>query len=220
MQLAEELETILEPHYRTVIGQRKDAVCALPVRIVAASEEKRDQQLAQECRELLLGHDDWAAMLRDLLDGLGKGFAVSEIIWQYRSTNFGMRWVPQAIQRVDPRWLRYYGGDGRTLGLRQAGTLELQPLLRHKWVIHEPHLISAPPVLSGLALPVLFLAMLKRFNLNQWARYVERYGKPTRVGKYPKWATEKGKKNIGPRCGVSRAFDGRNDTRRDADRSS
>ena len=196
LQLAEELETVLEPHYRTVIGQRKDAVCALPVRVVAASEAKKDQDLTQELRELVLNHKDWARALRDLLDALGKGFAAIELIWELKTTSYGQRWCVKSMERVDPRWLRYYGGDGKTLGLRQEGTQELEPLQKHKWIIHEPHLLSAPPIKGGLALPVLFLAMLKRFNMNQWARYVERYGKPTRVGHYPKWATEKGKRTL------------------------
>ncbi len=185
LELAHELEIYYEPHYRQQLGIRKDAVLALAVQIDPASEDEKDQTIAAELRSYLLGHEDWDDLLRDLLDGLGKGYAVAEIVWQPPDIA-QPRWRPGSFIRVDPRWLRYYKGSGRILGLRQEGTLELLPLLPHKYIIHEPHLVSAPPLLTGLALPVLFWAMLKRFSINQWAQFLERFGKPFKVGKYPR----------------------------------
>ena len=185
LELAHELEIYYEPHYRQQLGIRKDAVLALPVQIDAASEAAQDQVIAAELRQALLDHEDWDDLLRDLLDGLGKGYAAAEIIWQAPDTSWP-RWRPDSFLRVDPRWLRYYKGSGRILGLRQEGKRELLPLLPHKYIIHEPHLVSSPPILTGLALPVLYWAMLKRFTINQWAQFLERFGKPFKVGKYPR----------------------------------
>ncbi len=128
----------------------------LAVQIDAASEDEKDQAI--ELRSYL--HEDWDDLLRDLLDGLGKGYA--EIIWQPPDTTHPR---PGSFVRVDPRWLRYYKGSGRILGLRQEGSRELLPLLPHKYIIHEPHLVSAPPILTGLAKLGLKLEKADNFTI-------------------------------------------------------
>ena len=49
--LAEEMEE-KDPHYAAVLGTRKRAVSGLPISVEAASEEARDQELAEALRGL------------------------------------------------------------------------------------------------------------------------------------------------------------------------
>lgn len=100
MTLAEEIEE-RDLHYASVLRTRKLAVAALPPSVEAASEDAFDKKLADEVR-LLMESDQTPELFFDLLDGLGKGMGVCQILWDTTVTP----WVPKDYKWVDPRYLR------------------------------------------------------------------------------------------------------------------
>ncbi|HHN73544.1 MAG TPA: DUF935 family protein, partial [Thermopetrobacter sp.] len=87
LTLAEELEEI-DPHYRAVLSTRKLAVAGLTpdVETGAAPEE-----IVAYVKELVTA-PTFAGLMGDLLDGLGKGYAVCRVVWD----TSGARWLPAA----------------------------------------------------------------------------------------------------------------------------
>ncbi|MBK9080188.1 MAG: DUF935 family protein [Hyphomicrobium sp.] len=97
LTLAEEMEE-RELHYIAVLGTRKRAITGLPIVIEAASEGSKDQEIAHVVRELCE-----EPILRDLIDhmtdAIGKGYAVSEILWDTSANE----WRPASFRDRDPR---------------------------------------------------------------------------------------------------------------------
>lgn len=126
LTLAEEMEE-RDLHYRCEIGKRRLAVSSLPVTVEAASDSPEDQQLADEIRQLvkLAG---FRGLLKDLMDAVGKGYSVCEIIWRR-----GARWTPERYEWRDPRFFTFDQASRRQLRLldeaNMAEGIELAPLI-------------------------------------------------------------------------------------------
>lgn len=175
--LAEEMEE-KDPHYAAVLGTRKRAVSGLPISVEAASEEARDQELAEAVRGLVEA-PEFGDLLDDLLDAIGKGFSVAEPIWQLNGAQF---W-PARYEWRDPRWFQFDKESGRRLLLREEGG-EGREIPPGKLIVHKPRLKSGLPIRGGVARLVAVSFMCKAYSLKDWMRYGELFGMPLRIGRY------------------------------------
>lgn len=183
LTLAEEME-VRDLHYRCEIGKRKLAVSSLPVKVEAASDDKEDVRLAAEVRALVK-KPAFRGLLKDLLDGLGKGYSVCEIDWQR-----GSRWTPTGYQWRDPRFFTF-DQESRTKIrlLDEADSFNGVPLPAYKFVVHLPHLKTGIPLRGGLAMVASWAYMCKGYAVKDWLAFAEVFGMPLRVGKYDAGAT-------------------------------
>jgi len=186
--MAEEIEE-KDLHYQAIMGTRKRAVSQLEVTVEPASDDKNDEANADLVREFL-SRDDIEDKLFDVLDAVGKGFSVSEIMWD-TSEN---QWLPKDIIWRDPRWFGFDREDGRTLLLREGA--ELVPLQPFKFIYHTHKAKSGLPIRGGVARSVAWAWMFKNFGVKDWVIFAEVYGQPLRVGKYGNGATEEEKKTL------------------------
>lgn len=181
--LAEEMEE-REPHYRSVLSTRRMAVSGAPVSVEAASDDAQDKKIRDFVEERTK-RPEFEGLVLDLMDAVGKGFSCVEILWD-RQANV---WDPVAYAH---RPARHFVFDYETMSrpLLRALTdlkeneqgVELDP---YKWLVHTPKLISGVPLRSGIARTVAICYAAKRFTLGQWMTFLEVYGMPARVGKYP-----------------------------------
>ena len=187
LELAQDIE-LKDLHYRSVLSTRKDTITGLDVKVIPASDDKRDMELAEAVERDIVKNSSAKlyTLIRDMLDALAKGFSVSEIIWDTDKAH----WKPKQYKFRDPRWFQYDKETGKTLMLRSPLGNELEPLKPFHFVVHEPHLISGNQITAGLALPALYYWMLKSYNVTSWAAFIDRYGYPIRIGKYGKKFTE------------------------------
>ncbi|HDN2668545.1 TPA: DUF935 family protein, partial [Klebsiella michiganensis] len=137
--LAEEMEE-RDLHYASVLRTRKLTVAGIPPAVEAASDDEHDVLLADAVRDLV-EQPQIPELLFDLLDGLGKGVGVCEILW---STRDG--WMPRDYEWVDPRFLK---PDSDTLRefrlLTDEQPVDGIPLTPGKYVMHYPRLKSGLP---------------------------------------------------------------------------
>jgi len=178
LTLAEEMEE-RDLHYRCEIGKRRLAVASLPVIVEAASDETQDVQLADEVRALVK-RSGFRGLLKDLLDSLGKGYSVSEIIWQR-----GSKWLPAAYEWRDPRFFIFDRESRRKIRLLDAENLaegiELSP---YKFIVHLPHLKTGLPIRGGIARVAAWSYLCKNYTIKDWLAFAEVFGMPLRLGKY------------------------------------
>lgn len=182
LTLAEEMEE-REPHYSSVLGTRKRAISGLEVTVEAASDETKDVKLADAIRELIRA-PEFGDMVDDLLDGLGKGYAVVEILWD-RSAAV---WTPR-YERRDQRWFVFSKENAYQLMLRDESDPAGKPLPGYQFMIHTPRLKSGIPIRGGLARLAAASYMCKAYTIKDWMAFAEVFGMPIRVGKHGPNAT-------------------------------
>ena len=202
MTMAEEFE-LKDAHYRSVIGTRKSQVVSLNCHVTAADDEQKSLEIAEAVEKYILKAPWFEDMKSDLLDGLGKGYSVCEIMWEVRN---GM-WIPADVVWRDPRYFRYDRKTMSHLVLDEAGA-EIE-LYANKYIIHEPKLKSGMQLLSGLALPCAYYQLIKHTDIAGWAALAQVYGYPMRIGRYGRNASASDKKilrkaisQLGSDCGA------------------
>ncbi|MBP2231782.1 phage gp29-like protein [Azospirillum agricola] len=178
LALAEDIEEKFI-HYRSVLGTRRLSVSQLDVTVEAASDKPEDIEAADLIR-LVVADDAFADVLYDLLDGIGKGFSVAEIVWDTSR----QPWLPAGIVWRDPRWFQFDRTDGTTLRLREPGYAEGRDLDPFKYIVHKPRTKSGIPIRGGLARPACWAWLFTSFGTKDWLSFVETYGQPIRVGRY------------------------------------
>ncbi|PKQ02632.1 MAG: DUF935 domain-containing protein, partial [Alphaproteobacteria bacterium HGW-Alphaproteobacteria-11] len=182
LELAEEMEE-KDLHYLSVLGTRKRAVAQLEINVESASDDPRDVENADLIRDWL-GREELEDEMFDILDAIGKGFSVTEIIWDMSER----QWWPSRLKRRDQRWFEFDRDNGETLYLKGlSGTEDLWPF---KYVTHFAAAKSGLPIRGGLARAAAWAYLFKNYDLKDWITYIEVHGQPLRVGKYHTGATE------------------------------
>ncbi|GEO82281.1 DUF935 domain-containing protein [Pararhodospirillum oryzae] len=190
LALADDIEE-RDLHYAAVLGVRKRQVSQLPVVVEAVSDARDDVAAADLAREWL-GRDDLEDDLFDLLDALGKGYAVAEILWE---PSAGGRRLWPRLEARDPAWFRFSRTDGKTPQLIADNGSDT-PLPAWKFVTHRGRFKTGIPLRSGLARAAAWAWCFKSFDLKAWLIFCEVYGHPLRLGKYDPGASEADKATL------------------------
>lgn len=186
--LAEEMEELF-PHYLSVLSKRKRQVCGLPITVEPAEGIKDADRHADFVRTWV-SRGIIEESLFDILDGLGKGYSVNEVVWSSVKSGF----APQEILWRNQRDFEVSWKDGHTLWLRtNAGYEDLFP---HKFLVHAHKIKSGLPVRSGLTRAVSWLWMYATYSLKDWALFVQGYGLPVRLGRYGPGASASDKRTL------------------------
>lgn len=187
LELAEEMEE-KDLHYAAVLGKLKETTAQEPIRVKAAddsAEARRDADLL----EMFLQRDELQDEIVDIMDAAGKGWSVTEIVWDTSSTP----WIPKALERVDQRFLEFDPVDAHTLRLKGDGG-GLEDLAAAKFIIHRAPKKSGTTVRGGLARAAAWHFMFKSYSWKDWVSFLETYGMPVRLGRYDNGETEENKR--------------------------
>lgn len=187
VELAEAMEE-RDLHYLGVLQTRRRQVAQIGVRIEPASDSTADVADADLVR-LYFARDGVEDELFDLLDAIGKGYSVTEIIWD-TSEN---QWMPTRLEWRQPRWFDFDYETASRLMRRddQGGWVELEP---YKFICHTSKAKSGLVLRGGLARAAAWAWLFKNYATKDWVRFVEAYGQPIRVGKYDQAASKEDKK--------------------------
>ncbi len=184
LTLAEEIEE-RDLHYASELSKRKLAVSRLPITVESASDDARDKKLADEIRSLVR-KSGFRLLLKDLLDGLGKGFSVVEIMWDR-----GARWQPREYRWRDPHFFQFDQVTRSEIRLRdEADSFNGLPLAPYKFIRHVPKIKSGIPIRGGIARLGAWAYMCKGYTIKDWMSFAEVFGMPLRLGKYGPGASD------------------------------
>ena len=126
LELAERMEE-KDLLYQAVLHTRKMAVSQLEIEVTAAGDEQFYQDDADFIRDILIESNqiDLHDVIVYMLDALGKGFNVSEIVWDTDGNNQHMQgptWLPFQVKWRDPRWFMFDWISGEQLLVRTLNT--------------------------------------------------------------------------------------------------
>lgn len=184
LTLAEEMEE-RDLHYSSVLHTRKLAVSGLKVTVEAHTDAADDVEMADQLQDILCS-DEGTTLISDLMDAVGKGYSVCEIMWD-RSTS---QWEPECFKWRDPRYFQFDNETYNVLRMRDMSEptngLELKP---YKFIQHRPRIKTGLTIRGGLARLAVVAFMCKSYTIKDWLAFIEVYGMPIRVGKYDAQAT-------------------------------
>jgi phage gp29-like protein len=186
LELAEEMEE-KDLHYLAVLKKRKEAISQLPIEVIAAGDDaqsKADSELVEEWIE----RDELQDEMIDMLDAIGKGWSVTEIVWETSAS----LWLPACLERCDQRFFQFDLVDGKTLRLRGDGG-QLEDLAAAKYIIHRAPSKSGLPVRGGIARAAAWHYLFKNIAWKDWVSFLEKFGMPLRLGRYDNGETEENK---------------------------
>lgn len=167
-----------DPHIFAELSKRRRSVTGLgwqltPPEDASQSEIDRTAELDDILRKIPRFED----AQYDLTDAIGKGLSAQEIEWQTGSTWYpkALHWVPQREFQVD-----------RTTGALQYLKNGMpEPLREGGWVVHEHRAKSGYIEQAALFRVLAWTYAYKAYNLRDMQRFLEMYGLPLRLGKYP-----------------------------------
>ncbi|VFT09730.1 bacteriophage protein [Pseudomonas aeruginosa] len=148
----------------------------------------KEKEAAAALYNLMQGLDDFEEVIFDTTDAIGKGFACQEFDgWQRVDGN----WLPKAIIHRPQSWFQLPRGVRQEIRLRgPSGGTPLQPF---GWITHVHKSKSGYLERSALFRVLVWPYLFKNYSVGDLAEFLEIYGIPMRVGKYPTGATEKEK---------------------------
>ncbi|OHD21798.1 MAG: hypothetical protein A2Y38_13005 [Spirochaetes bacterium GWB1_59_5] len=186
LTLAEEMEE-KDLHYASVIGTRKRAVTRLPIQVEAAADDSTSVKIADAVRALVK-QTSFRELLTDAMDAIGKGFSVTEILWNTAK----IPWAPARYAWRDPRFFVFDQNDMQQIRLKDlADPIHGIPLDPYKFIVHKPKLKSGIPIRSGIAFLACWAWLFKNYTVRDWMAFAEVFGMPIRLGKYGKDAEPK-----------------------------
>ena len=184
MELFEEMEE-KDPHLFSQLQTRKNAVTGLDFEIIPFSDDPRDKEIADFIEEQINGIESLEDVETDLLDAIGKGFAVSEIMWGYDEGHVVVREIKSRHQK------RFFWDSlDDSFKVRTKDAPEGILLSTNKFIVHRYKARSGHTSRAGILRVVAWMYLFKNYDLKDWVSFAEVYGLPLRLGKYAPGASE------------------------------
>ncbi|WP_028468423.1 DUF935 domain-containing protein [Neptunomonas japonica] len=154
----------------------------------ASESEKKDAALVQE---LLDEIPDFEDVVTDMADAILKGFSNIELEW----AQWGSSWLINAAHYRPQNWFQLHPDNRNEIRLRDNSHegAELQPF---GWVKHIHRSKSGYPGRNGLTRVLAWPFLFKNYSVRDLAEFLEIYGLPLRLGKYPAGASDKEKSTL------------------------
>lgn len=167
-----------DAHIFGELGKRRRSVTGLgwqlhPLDDAGQSELDRTKELSNILAEIPKFEDSQY----DFTDAIGKGFTASEIDWR-----LGDEWTPKTIDWVPQRMFQINRDTGELMYLKNGMP---EPLREWGWVVHEHKAKSGYIEQSALFRVLGWTYAYKAYDIRDMQRFLEVYGLPLRLGKYP-----------------------------------
>jgi phage gp29-like protein len=178
MELFEEMEE-KDAHLASLLQTRKLAVLSMDYEVLPYADTAEDRHIADVIGEMVFNIPDLESAFLDLLDAIGKGFALVEVMWGLeprRAWVEELRWVPQKkVTFVSDLAPRLAAPDGPWEGV---------PFSPWKAIYHRYKAKSGHDSRAGVLRVVGYMYLLKNYSMKDWAAFNEVFGMPLRLGKY------------------------------------
>ncbi|MBF0520574.1 MAG: DUF935 family protein [Nitrospirae bacterium] len=183
-----------DSHLGSILQIRKAQVARLGWEILPASDSQQDIQIAQSAKEMFDYIENFEDALMDMLDAIGKGFSVLEILWGVSDPRRKGQAYIENLKWVDQKRFTFFSKDG-ILPLPNLITDDEpvygEMLPPNKFVIHKYRSRSGILPRAGLLRPCAYMYLFKSYGIKDWVVFNELFSVPMRIGKY-KSGTGKG----------------------------
>ncbi|BCB28405.1 hypothetical protein SKTS_32910 [Sulfurimicrobium lacus] len=167
-----------DPHIFSELAKRRRSVTGLGWQLTPPEDANQSEiDRTKELDDILRKIPRFEDAQYDLTDAIGKGLAPLQIDWQTGST-----WYPKGLLFVPQRMFRIDRETGKLMYLKNSMP---EPLREWGWVVHEHRAKSGYIESSALFRVLGWTYAYKAYNIRDMQRFLEMYGLPLRLGKYP-----------------------------------
>lgn len=179
-------------HVFSELSKRKRAVIKLPWDVLPPRNPSTEEEEATAyVKELLLDMTDLEDMMFDALDAIAHGFSPIEYEWD----RVGSDWTVVQFNHRPQTWFRFDRETRTELRLRD-NLLDGAPLRPFGWMMHIHKAMSGYTMRSGLGRVLVWPYLFKHFSVGDLAEFLDIYGLPLRIGKYPSNASPEEKATL------------------------
>lgn len=181
-ELADDMEERDTHLYAELMKRRRACLNAdwkLELRNPDKSEQKAIDQITEWLKDMPL-----VDMLWDMTDAIHKSYACIEMQWEYADK----LWLPAELQHRPATWFMTAQDDRNTLLLRSNSGFG-EPLQKYSWITHLHKARSGYLTNTALARVTVWPFLFRAFSARDFAEFLEIYGLPMRLGRYPSGAT-------------------------------
>ncbi|MCW9029248.1 MAG: DUF935 domain-containing protein [Kangiella sp.] len=178
-------------HIFSEMSKRKRVIQTLDWDIKPPRNATKDEIAhAEWVKEVIQDLDDFDDLIIDLADAIGKGFSAIELCWE----RIGNEMLPCRFEYHHQRLFTINPDKPNEILLRDGKSgQELWPF---GWITHihkaKSGYLGDAALFRVLAWPYLF----KNYSVRDLAQFLEIYGLPLRLGKYPGTATDEEKRTL------------------------
>ena len=172
-------------HIFSEMDKRKKGVNALPWGVKPPKNASEvEKKIAEEVFEWMDDIEDFEMFLFNAMDAVGHGYSGQQIHWH----QMGNLWLPKQFEFVIPRHFLTPNNQPNTLRLND-GSMEGADFWDYGWFIHKHQAKSGYISRSGLYRVLAWPFLFKNYAVRDVMEFLEIYGLPIRIGKYPSGAT-------------------------------
>lgn len=183
-ELFEEMEE-KDPHLFSQLQTRKNAVTGLDYEVIPFNQEdEQDKEIAKFVASELEAIESFEDVMMDLLDAIGKGIAISEIIWGYQDGKTIVKEIKNRHQK------RFFWDENDCFKVMTKDFPMGIELPDNKFIIHKYKAKSGHPARAGVLRVVAWMYLFKNYDVKDWVSFAEVFGMPLRLGKYNPSASE------------------------------
>lgn len=183
-------------HIAAELGKRRRALLVPWSVAPPDNPTPRESAAAEQLAELVGEMADFEDVLFDVTDAIGKGFSCGEIEWHKP----GKYWLPKTITHRPQSWFTVHRGYRQELRLRSNTTAADgsvgEPLQPFGWITHVHKAKSGYLERTAMFRQLVWPYLFKNYSVGDLAEFLEIYGIPVRIGKYPSGASEKEKMTL------------------------
>ncbi len=184
-------QILRDDQVKSTLQQRFSALTSKEWEVVPGGEEAVDIEAADFLRDEM-ENIGWTAKVGKMIYGVFYGYAVAEVIWQISDN--GLLSFKDILVRKRHRFKFDIEGHLRLITKDDPQGRELPD--RKMWVFSTGADNDDQPYGMGLAHWLYWPCLFKREGIKFWMMFLDKFGSPTPMGKYPVNATKKEKEQL------------------------
>ncbi len=168
------------PAYSTAVQTRKQSLAGLQLNLQAGDNTSDKVSVAVS---QFVGSRQFKKLKSELAEYLNYGIAAVELFWNYDKEAGQLTLSKSALRPLS--WFNF-DGEGESLRLKSENPGgPTSELAAGKWAIcsFNPSLVNS--VKQSLPAQCALLSIARSMSLQEWAFFIEKYGSPSIVAKYP-----------------------------------
>lgn len=196
LDLADDIEE-RDGHCFAELDKRAGAVASLEWSIAEPENASADEKnLTAKLREWVGAIPDIEDLVRGMMSAVLRSFACHELVWAAQPDGTGRQVLLPTLTFRPQRWFTVDRETRNTLLLRREDATRGEALNAFSWIAHLHKTRNGYLARMGLARVLAWPYLYKNFALRDLAEFLEIYGLPLRLGKYPSGASDDEKRKL------------------------